>query len=289
MNDTLENKYICQYCGKVLKRLCDLTKHTKSVHLGYKYTTNSGGCFQKVKCEKCGNYFLKPNFKRHYNSCKGNSIKGYIKNPKTSKYIKNKLFICECGNIFKNGIQLGSHFGSCNIHRAILGKSPKKSRKGIKQNISLERRIESHIKAIKTLKERIKLGLIVYKGRKHTQADKDKIRLGTIKYLQKNPNFHGPRYNKKACEYIDELNKKNNWNLIHALNGKEECIFGYFVDGYDKNLNIVFEYDEPKHYEDVYNNILKEKDLFRQKQIIDKTNCTFYRYNEKLDLLYKVN
>jgi len=289
MNDNLEKKYICQYCGKVLKRLCDLTKHTKSIHLGYKYTSNSGGCFHQVKCDKCGNYFQKANFNKHYIKCDGTYIKGYIPNKKTYKYFKDGLFICECGKAFKNGISLGAHFGSCIIHRAILGKSLKKSRKGIKQNISLERRIESHRKATKTLKDRIKAGIITYKGRKHTQAEKDKIRLSTIKYLQKNPNFHGPRYNRKACNYIDELNKKNNWNLVHALNGKEECIYGYFVDGYDKDLNIVFEYDESGHYEDVYNNILKEKDLIRQQQIIDKIKCQFYRYNEKLDLFYKVN
>lgn len=295
MNDNFENKYICQYCNKVYTRKCDLTFHIRKIHLGIKYKKRqniSGGCFQKIKCEKCGKYFLKPNFQRHYNSCDGSGKIGYIPNKKTSKYIKDGLFICECGKAFKNGMQLGSHFGSCVIHRSILGKAPKKSRKGLPFFGKSEyKRKEFAKKAGNTIKQRIKEGKIIptYLDKKHSQESKDKIRLGTIKYLKKNPNFHGPRYNKKACEYIDELNKKNNWNLIHALNGKEECIFGYFVDGYDKKLNIVFEYDEPKHYEDVYNNVLKEKDLVRQKQIIEKIKCQFYRYNEKLDLFYKVN
>ena len=68
----------------------------------------------------------------------------------------------------------------------------------------------------------------------------------------------------------------------------EQEVCGYFLDGYDKELNIAFEYDEPKHYSDVYNNILCERDLKRQKEIIDYLGCEFYRYNEKMDLFYKV-
>ena len=71
-------------------------------------------------------------------------------------------------------------------------------------------------------------------------------------------------------------------------NGGEFKICGYFVDGYDKDLNIVFEYDEPKHYIDIENNLLKDKDIQRQNIIINKLNCSFWRYNEKLNLLYKV-
>ena len=66
-------------------------------------------------------------------------------------------------------------------------------------------------------------------------------------------------------------------------------MFGYWLDGYDKNLNIVFEYDEPKHYIDKTNNILRDYDIKRQNQIIKKLQCEFWRYNEYLDLLYKVN
>ena len=52
--------------------------------------------------------------------------------------------------------------------------------------------------------------------------------------------------------------------------------------------NIVFEYDEPKHYKDVYNNILSDKDIIRQNNIINKLHCQFWRYNERLDKLYQV-
>jgi hypothetical protein len=47
------------------------------------------------------------------------------------------------------------------------------------------------------------------------------------------------------------------------LNGGEKFVAGYFLDGYDENLNIAFEYDEPKHYQDIEKNILKYKDIVR--------------------------
>lgn len=54
-----------------------------------------------------------------------------------------------------------------------------------------------------------------------------------------------------------------NWNLRHAENGGEIIKFGYFLDAYDEEKNIVVEYDEPRHYIDVENNILKSEDIKR--------------------------
>ena len=111
-----------------------------------------------------------------------------------------------------------------------------------------------------------------------------------MKYIESLPNYNGTkaRYSHKACEYINKLNEQNNWNLQHAENGGEYSICGYFVDGYDAKLNIVFEYDESSHYKDKYNNILKDKDIQRQNNIIKELNCEFWRYNEYLNLLYKI-
>jgi hypothetical protein len=110
---------------------------------------------------------------------------------------------------------------------------------------------------------------------------KRKMRLAAIKNLIKQKIFVnklGPRFNIKACKYFDELNKTNGWSLIHALNGGEYYIkeLGYWIDAYDKNKNIVVEYDEKHHSSSKQ----KEKDLKRMTEIIKYLHCEFLRYNE---------
>jgi len=92
---------------------------------------------------------------------------------------------------------------------------------------------------------------------------------------------HGPSFNPNACKYFDELNKQKGWNLQHALNGGEYSIknLGYWADAYDKEKNIIVEYDELHHYDKSGN--LKLKDVDRMKKIIYTLNCKFLRYNEK--------
>lgn len=124
-------------------------------------------------------------------------------------------------------------------------------------------------------------------GKHHTNESREKIRLGTVKYLNTIEDGIKVRYNKNACTYIDNLNKKFNWNLQHAENGGEYCINGYFLDGYDKDRNIAFEYDEKRHYIDVYNNVLRPSDVERMNNIKNELKCKFYRYNEVLDLFYE--
>ena len=126
-------------------------------------------------------------------------------------------------------------------------------------------------------------------GIKYSDETRKNMRLNIKKYIESCKGGLKCRYSKTACEYINKLNEEKHWNLQHAENGGEFEVDGYWVDGYDKELNIVFEYDEPKHYQNIENNILKEKDQYRQNYIISKLNCEFWRYNEKLKLLYKVN
>ena len=64
-------------------------------------------------------------------------------------------------------------------------------------------------------------------------------------------------------------------------------ILWYYPDGYDKEKNIVFEYDESHHY--YKDGSLKCKDIKRQIEIIKYINCKFIRYNERDDKLYEVN
>lgn len=144
-----------------------------------------------------------------------------------------------------------------------------------KLNISLS------LKGHKTTNEtKLKISQKI-QGIKRNENTKEKNRINTINLIKK---LGISRiYNPKACEFMDEYGQKNGYSFQHAQNGGEVEIAGYCVDGYDKNKNVVFEYDEIKHE---YSK-RKEKDLEREKRIIDKLNCEVIRYSEKYNKIYK--
>jgi endogenous inhibitor of DNA gyrase (YacG/DUF329 family) len=124
-------------------------------------------------------------------------------------------------------------------------------------------------------------------GKKRSEETKYKIRLATIKDLKEKRIKFGyncmGNFNPVACEYINKINKEKGWNLQHALNGGEVELYGYFVDGYDKEKNIIFEYDETDHEK----LSRKKKDLIRQDRIIYNYRPNiFIRYSEKDNRLY---
>lgn len=131
-----------------------------------------------------------------------------------------------------------------------------------------------------SLTTRLKMSLIRKgkPGKPLSESAKQKLRLYRANWV--NEFAGGPQYNPTACKYFDELNKQNGWNLQHAENGGEYYVkeLGYFLDAYDKQRNIVIEYDEPKHFTIEGN--LKEKDIKRQEQITSLLKCKFLRYNE---------
>ena len=248
------------------------------------------------KCE-CGKEFQsQKSLNSHARFC---SL--YKKKPKKiSKYkIKDNLWECECGKQFNNYQSLNAHLSHCDYHHECLCTEKKLRLHEINHcmsgwdNKSKEEINDYHKRAGITYHQNIILGkyIPIFLGKHHTEDSKQKTRESTINYIKSLSNYNGnvARFSDKACKYIDNLNKEKNWNLQHAENGGEIQINGYFLDGYDKNLNIVFEYDEPRHYKDLINNILSEKDIQRQNNIINQLNCQFWRYNEYLDLLYKVN
>ena len=120
----------------------------------------------------------------------------------------------------------------------------------------------------------------------HTAEFREKLRLARIKQMKK-LGVTTSNFNPKACEFIDKLNKEKGWNLQHALNGGEIVISGYYLDGYDRDRNIVFEYDERYHYK--FGRKLRNKDTLRQQRIINKLTPTqFFRYDEEKQNLYEV-
>jgi len=85
-----------------------------------------------------------------------------------------------------------------------------------------------------------------------------------------------PSFNRKACHLFDNIMKEQNIYIQHAMNGGEYYIkeLGYWLDGYDKENNIVYEFDERQHF--TYGK-LKQKDIDRQEEIENFLKCKFIR------------
>lgn len=216
------------------------------------------------KCPNCGSDIFYKDKKalmqsiRLNSNCKPCSFE--IKKSKISKTLKEK---------YKNGDISPNMSGA---HSEESRKKQSESKKGIKQSI------ESNIKRSISCKL-AKCGAY-NKGRKCSEENKKKFRLLMIEKLSKtNKNFHPP-YNERGCEYFDFLMKENNVFIQHALNGGEFHIkeLGYWVDGYDKDNNIVYEWDEEHHH--YVNGELTEKDLNRQREIEEFLNCKFIRIRQ---------
>ena len=119
-----------------------------------------------------------------------------------------------------------------------------------------------------------------FKGKKHSDETKKVLRLHKInqlKHAQKNNYQISPSYNPNACILIDEYGKQHGYNFQHAENGGEYYIkeLGYWVDGYDSQRNTVIEIDESHHFDSDGN--LSERDVRRQKEIVDHLHCNFIR------------
>lgn len=118
-------------------------------------------------------------------------------------------------------------------------------------------------------------------GKKMSDKTREKMREIKLNNIKELGGF--PSFNKKACNFIDSIKNKLSYNFQHALNGGEFNICGYSVDGYDKNNNVIFEYDEKRHE----NPTRKLKDLKRMEIIKNKLNCEVIRYSERFNKLYK--
>ena len=185
----------------------------------------------------------------------------------------NGFYVCPyCGAKFETSRQMGGHKSSCKKH-------PLKKEHD-----------EAHVRGGITSAKGYCSGRLInpWKGKHHTLESKQKMRESACRYLMSiNPT--PCRYNKSSIPILESIAKEHGWNIQHAECGGEFYTgIGHFVDAYDKEKNIVLEYDEPKHYEDVDNNILTKHDLERQTQIIDHLHCEYWRYNEKTKVLWKV-
>jgi hypothetical protein len=143
----------------------------------------------------------------------------------------------------------------------------------------IQKRIAAGYKCSKKRNKKISNSLT---GTHHTDLHKQHERLAAIKRIS-NAKFNGlqmfPSFNTNACKVIDDYGKENGYCFQHALNGGEFYIkeLGYWVDGYDKEKNVVIEYYE-KHHND--KKIIK-KDIKRKYEIINFLGCKFIELLEE--------
>ena len=111
-------------------------------------------------------------------------------------------------------------------------------------------------------------------GKRHDAEARRKMRVAACyKVIRRTSSGRLSAIGKGERQYFDQLEKENGWfgNRQHFVS-----YLGYFVDYYEPALNIVVEYDEPRHYR---HGCLREKDLVRMEQIKAYLGCEFWRYD----------
>lgn len=125
-----------------------------------------------------------------------------------------------------------------------------------------------------TLETKLKIGK-ANSGKSPSPIAREKMRKSAIKRMEKLWGQVTPNYNPRACKLIDEYGKLHGYKFQHAENGGEFHIveLGYWVDGYDKEKNVVIEVDEKHHKKQKQ----LEKDKQRQEEITNLLQCKFIR------------
>lgn len=241
------------------------------------------------KCGGCGKYiyytrkdYLKKSLEENY-LCKSCSKKG--KQP--SFYVDGKIPEEIMGKISKAWFKKGDGPKNADLRKGKTLEDIYGIERAAEIRIKyseVKRTPESNLKRKETMKTNWKKNPENWSGRTVSEETRAIHRRNMVKRLKKtHKNFHPP-YNEKACEYFDKLMEETNTNIQHALNGGEYHIeeLGYWVDGYDIDNNIVYEWDEPHHFNN--NGMYKEKDIIREEQIKKHLGCTFIRFKE-VDIL----
>lgn len=254
----------------------DIIKETSSV---LKKKILNDITIPKRNCPKCNILLSYLNFKSYNKAKKKNtSCKSCVHTGYTHSTVsKNKMSISKTG---KNN----PHFGKIGPNKGKYKNTPDCILDGIRYwkrecpscNCDIFHKTKADAKYYNKLKRKC------IKCVSKCPEKRKKHRTSILNFIEKNHGGIRPMINPHACKIITEYGIKNGYKFQHGLNGGEYYIkkLGYFVDGYDKENNIVFEYDESHHFNK--NNTLKNKDIIRMNEIINFLKCKFIRYNEKL-------
>lgn len=129
-----------------------------------------------------------------------------------------------------------------------------------KTNLKKNHKGRTGMKMSKELRQRLSK---IHTGKKMSDEMKEKMRNIAIKRCLNDGTSKVGKYEK---ETLDDFEKLLNIELI-----RQYPVAGYFVDGYCKEDNIVFEVDEPFHTKQI------KKDLERELIIRDRLKCSFLR------------
>jgi len=283
------NKLECKLCGKKCKSSSGLGLHIKThritseeYYINYLYIGNS------PKCKLCDNTTKFENFSNGYHSycsvkCSANdkdlqkiksNTKLFIYGDKNYNNSEKMKFtkLSKYGNSGYNNIEKIKKtnlkkYGVDNISNVDFIKKKKKTT--LLKNYGVDNPSKSKV----IMERKIKTFMGIYGVDNPSKNNKiiQKIRLKAIKRKKIQGNGFQPNYNPEACKIIEQYGKEHGYNFQHAENGGEYHIkeLGYFVDGYDKEQNVVIEYYEPFHKKQT------DRDERRKQEIIDHLGCKF--------------
>lgn len=178
-----------------------------------------------------------------------------------------KKHISESCSGEKNGFYGHKHSLETREQLSNIMKTSEKA-KAARENEEYRKKLSESLKNSEKLKA--SRSSIEYRNKKRLQFAKC-IELGTKPKCCFNP---------KACAIFDDISAKEGIKIQHAMNGGEFMVpnLGFFVDGYDSENNVVYEYDEKHHF---CGGKLRQKDVERQKLIEKELKCKFIRLKDE--------
>lgn len=100
----------CDICGKEFNKTYSLTYHINKAHLNKYDKMSKGGCFQKVKCPKCGRDITNNNFNKHLKVCgHQKQLNKDVIEILSKCIIKDDKYICPLCNKEYSKMGIGTH------------------------------------------------------------------------------------------------------------------------------------------------------------------------------------